>query len=358
MEIAILIKIKSSASGNLIINDIKNYFEKCTFKSFRISSEDYDSSINRLEDCFDYHFGENLSSENLYFISVIGCLSKDVGLLDEFDLYKIFKESLFKFKFCLSVTIETEKIRLFKELVSFSKKAEGDMQVLKMPGQPQWDSIEQLILFVNKACEWVILRNYESLLDNEHQFKEDDIDALGHKLEILRSAMNAKPRQGGRCSYETNIANQRVLLDLRCVGDKYYDPLWANEMLNTRQYYGILPVLREDHYFFSLLYHALLQKPYIKKGYFIRLPKMGQRIGVDITNIQGGFDNRKALSILNSFLRNKNFKYTHTGDCFLNYENINQIEYQEIYDRKPQPLIYLKWFVIELTRKFKKLIRI
>ena len=43
--------------------------------------------------------------------------------------------------------------------------------------------------------------------------------------------MNAKKRSGERCSYFVTVNNFQIPLDIRFIGDKYYDPVWSKDML-------------------------------------------------------------------------------------------------------------------------------
>ena len=144
-------------------------------------------------------------------------------------------------------------------------------------GTYNWDSLSQLFNFI-KSTNWLVLRNFEELT-NSYEFKKgDDIDILCQDLEYFTAVMNAKRRFGGRCSYYVSIKNQNIPLDIRFVGDKYIDPLWASDMLRTRIFHQFIPTPSKYNYFFSLLYHSKLQKRAVKKIYIKRLDDLATEI--------------------------------------------------------------------------------
>ena len=50
------------------------------------------------------------------------------------------------------------------------------------------------------------------------------------------------------------------MLDIRCVGDGYYDKPWEEVMIKNRVKTEGIYVLCKEDYNYSILYHALLQK--------------------------------------------------------------------------------------------------
>ena len=198
-------------------------------------------------------------------------------------------------------------------------------------GTYNWDSLSQLFQILNKSTNWLILRNFEELKDT-HEFQGDDIDILCEDLEYFTAIMNAKRRYGGRCSYYVLVNNQNIPLDIRFVGDKYIDPLWAYNMLRTKELYMHIPVPSKYNYFFSLLYHSKLQKKSVKQIYIKRLDDLASQI--NFKNLPKDFvlNNSLSADILNSFLNSNTYRYTFTDDAVRNNSFLKLIKYKEIND--------------------------
>src|SRR5699024_4672247 len=142
-------------------------------------------------------------------------------------------------------------------------------------------------------------------------FRSKDIDLMCDNIKKFVSASNANKRRGGLSAYETIVEGQKVLLDIRYVGDNYYNSVWESDMLARKQYKsGYVPILRTDDYFFSLLYHAKLQKRTVKDVYISRLIKLGNQIGLRNISKSTILNDKIAISILNGFLNERGYYFT------------------------------------------------
>ena len=225
-----------------------------------------------------------------------------------------------------------------------------------LEGSNEWSSLSEMIKFLNTTCEWIVLRNFEDLSDNYEFGQGDDIDILCSDVNIFTSLMNAKKREGGRCSYYVWVANKKVILDIRFIGDKYYDPLWCKDMLEHRQYKGLIPVMSDKDYFFSLLYHAKLQKKFIKEIYVSRLNSLRSKINLLDIKEDFVYDDSVCSDLLNSFLRVNNYSYTFTDDAVRNEFFLKKIKHVEIIDFMVNwRILLLNTFKIILKKTFNKL---
>ena len=117
-------------------------------------------------------------------------------------------------------------------------------------------------------------------------------------------------------------------LDLRYIGDKYYDPAWTIDILRTR----VLEKLNiyrpsDDHYFYMLIYHALLQKSHFSDHYQSRIKSLSSDLNI-LWKIEslGVSDFRELLlKTLDSFLQQNNYVYTYTADSYVNTTNVNKL---------------------------------
>lgn len=197
-----------------------------------------------------------------------------------------------------------------------------------LPGTFGWDSFDQLFTFLSKAVVWCLLRNYEYHLEGTFWERDKDLDILSPKLDLLISACNAVPRYGGISSYRTTVEGRCLNLDLRYIGDKYYDPAWTIDILRTR----VLEksnIYRpsDDHYLYMLIYHALLQKSHFSEHYQSRIESLLSDLNIPWkTESLGVSDFREfLLKTLDSFLQQNNYVYTYTVDSYVNTTNVSKL---------------------------------
>ena len=155
-----------------------------------------------------------------------------------------------------------------------------------MKTQKNWGSLSEVLKAMETAGPYIVLRNYEEL-DDENYFMSghDDIDFLvtdDKKIrEILDTVQDVKWRSQDHCFVQ--IKNVPVKIGLRYVGDNYYDVKWEQDMLEKRVNHGTFDIMDEENYFYSLTYHALLQKKKLSEDYDRRLSKMAKNLGIDIS---------------------------------------------------------------------------
>jgi hypothetical protein len=195
-----------------------------------------------------------------------------------------------------------------------------------------WKSLSSMFDFLNLTTRWLIIRNHEDLSDSKVFKDDDDIDLLCENLDIFKSLVNAKKRSGGRCSHTVNNKGKNILLDIRYVGDKYFDPIWQKDMLNRRIFKNGKPVLNDFDYFFSLIYHIKLQKNVIKPIYNKKLNQLKKNL--KIFNIKDDFiyDNLISTTVLNNFLETYNYNYCFTNDAYRNLIFLKNIKHIEVLD--------------------------
>lgn len=170
-----------------------------------------------------------------------------------------------------------------------------------------WDSL--MAFFQAIADEdYVVLRNYESfdsaLLMQEHP----DIDLLCGD----RGAVSAKLQSSSRVKNPDDpihrkvlIAHTEVSLDLRCVGDGYYDAKWEEALIKRRVlWHDLCFVPNAEDYFYSLLYHALIQKRSLSEDYQNRLQTMG-------ASLLPAERNPVSLRVLENYMRENRYFYTY-----------------------------------------------
>ena len=91
-------------------------------------------------------------------------------------------------------------------------------------------------MFLNATVNYLVLRNFENISDLHVQnnvWGDSDIDILTNQVEQIRFITNAKKilEEKNQEFHLVMIANNNVLLH---VGEQYYDPKWANDILNRK----------------------------------------------------------------------------------------------------------------------------
>lgn len=136
---------------------------------------------------------------------------------------------------------------------------------------------------------YVVLRNYDNLLDdNIYMDGHGDVDLLCEDSEVLARVLKAYPDKNhfkngepDKVHYYLYLQNNYMSLDLRHIGDGYYDRKWEKEVLERRVLQEGFYVPHPKDYFYTLIYHAIFQKETLTEEYRARLLKMGAALGID-----------------------------------------------------------------------------
>ncbi len=136
----------------------------------------------------------------------------------------------------------------------------------KVIGVNGWESLDQLFYVMNSSLDYVVMRNFEYLPENQFSKEHGDIDFLVKNLDQAVFITNAQKLYKKR--YKINVAGKDVMIDFEYVGDGSYDQKWQKNILEKKillknSFY--VPDL-EDH-FYSLIYHILFHKTYIEIDY-------------------------------------------------------------------------------------------
>lgn len=140
-------------------------------------------------------------------------------------------------------------------------------------------SLENMIKKLNKT-EYLILRNYE-ILTTDMDCGED-IDILCSDKKSLVSLIHAFPITPGNnvFNYYIIVKDKKIFIDIREIGDGYYDKKWEQDMLKNRVKFRGFYILDKENYKYSLLYHAVIHKYSISNKYSKKLREMfGDKIG-------------------------------------------------------------------------------
>lgn len=177
-----------------------------------------------------------------------------------------------------------------------------------------WNSLADFFGALHKNnVNYLVLRNYEDFNDDDFLMQgHADIDLLcddrNYLLKIAGVDYNpsSAPEFAAHC--RTNIAGKFIPLDIREAGDGYYCDKWENDMLANRKLYNNFCYVMDDvNYFYSLIYHATLQKHSLSTEYSQRLRSMGENLGLDVND-----DN--LIEILESYMNAHDYIYVYPQD--------------------------------------------
>ena len=129
-------------------------------------------------------------------------------------------------------------------------------------------------------------------------------------------------------------------------------------MLNNKKLYNGIPVLSDNDYFFSLLYHIKLQKYFVKNEYVPRLLKLAEKIDFNGLDPNFIYDDKICAEILNNFLEEKNYNYTYTDDARRNEKFLKKIIRKEIIDLSSNWRLLLKNLIHTISNKLLNKLRI
>ena len=151
------------------------------------------------------------------------------------------------------------------------------------------------------GVEWVVARNWESLMQAEGNPEEahPDVDLFvkDHAAAVnairgvpVRPPWSTVPYKPYRVAYSVLIEQKKWNFDVRYVGDNYIDGNWMERCIERRQALALaskdtrttpgasMYVMNSSDYFFTLLYHATVQKPTFSLDYAARLKTMAQTL--------------------------------------------------------------------------------
>lgn len=187
----------------------------------------------------------------------------------------------------LKETRHNLSILLDMSLEDFLKKVTPDGAVEHLltapPREKGWRSLEHLFYILNECVPYVVMRNFEQLLDPQSVSEHDDIDLMVSDRDLfvaITGAMktSSKPTHVGHL---LQVGDRVVKLDLREPADGYYDPALANDMIaHGRVIEGHLRVPSPEDHFYSLLYHALIHKTAVAPDYYAFFAEHAAALGL------------------------------------------------------------------------------
>ena len=226
-------------------------------------------------------------------------------------------------------------------------------------GTKQWDSLEQFFTILNQSLEYVVLRNYEGLPKEFKVGFQGDIDILAedkNEIELITNGKKISPQDLGR-RFRIVVNGEKIHLDLRYTGDGYLDENWQKDILKYKVNENGIFVPSKENYFYSYLYHCLIQKKSISENHFEKLSKLGKTIDKKLDDDK--INNKESLRMnLENFLKSKHYSYSKPIDNsvyfdmdFVKQSKIIEISENDVIQDKQTPasirLIQNSFFILK-----------
>ncbi len=227
-----------------------------------------------------------------------------------------FKEFCFQIPLLLGVDYFNQIVNGVKpEISSLHKDLEG---------AGGWQTAREMFDVLNCATKYLLLRNFKSIPAGKSL---GDLDFLTDKFQRLASALGLRQKIAKPYKGFVTIAHTEVPVDIRFTGDNYYCSAWANNVLLKRIRHNDMYVPATDHYFFTLLYHAAVQKPAINKAYKIELNTLANELNLHWFSAEILENEKKIASVLNGYMMANGYFYERPLDeaVFENKNVISQI---------------------------------
>lgn len=166
---------------------------------------------------------------------------------------------------------------------------------------------------------YLILRNYENIKSPSIYVEgHGDIDILADDSRKFATSIGAQSynkngHNGDGYHFYIKVNGKIASLDIRSVGDGYYCKNWEMDMLSNRIENDGFFVMNKEDYFYSLIYHSILQKRSFSMEYQERLLLMGYSLGMNLIN----FEKNDFVRLLEIFMNNKGYTFTYPKDIFV-----------------------------------------
>jgi hypothetical protein len=154
---------------------------------------------------------------------------------------------------------------------------------------PPLKSLVDAFCVLNRRVRYAVLRNWQGLPDlmpAGHGDVDLLVDEPGPLLASFPTIWKKHP-DPQRVHFHLRLAGRRglslrrrfVAIDVRRIGDGYYEENWQRGMLARRVLspQGFFHLAPADH-FYAVLYHALLHKPQMREDYRDTLRRLGRSI--------------------------------------------------------------------------------
>ena len=192
-------------------------------------------------------------------------------------------------------------------------------------------TLKDLFDTLNDRLDYVILRNWDDLFKkNVYELGHSDIDILCDNRLSFIELTGAKRihKEKNRDNYIVPTECGDIRFDIRWIGDGYYPALWERQMLSRRVINeDMVYVLQPADHFYSLTYHALLQKKELSEDYFLKLTRLHDELCDESCSVE-----KQTLFLeLREYLTKNKYKAEIPSDpgVYINYELFSAVPHSK-----------------------------
>ena len=184
----------------------------------------------------------------------------------------------------------------------------------------EWPDLHSFFRALNEKCEYIVVRNFEDLFGDFTKGGHQDIDFLCSDRELFIEAGGCIPRlkKNDPIHRKVTVGGREIPVDLRTIGDGYYDTRWEQDMIKNRRVVSeVIYAPSAEDYYYSLLYHVLIQKKKTADDYRLRLGKMAEELG-----LEAAMDKKELIR----FMKEKGYLFTYPENPkgIFNHEDLPQ----------------------------------
>jgi hypothetical protein len=195
-------------------------------------------------------------------------------------------------------------------------------------------TLEEIFYTLNETSglEYVILRNFEDLTDN-FKNRSNDLDILvndyflfkrvaglisyKHKLPKEHPSAGPAYEYGGyKVAGKASIEGREVSVDVRFIGDNYYDKQWEQDILKSRVQRKCFFIPEEIDLIFSLLYHTLVHKRQVSDDYRKTITHLAKNAAL-LNNETKPLSDSELWAMLDAYMLKKQYKYVRPSELNL-----------------------------------------
>lgn len=216
--------------------------------------------------------------------------------------------------------------------------------------QKIWKTIDEIFTALNNAgCNYIVMRNFECFKSGDVFVDgHDDIDLLCDDIRKVQKILDVRRRFIFPTvnSYYIKYNELIVHVDIRYVGDGYYDKKWQKDMLNKKCLFSqniYVPDFKD--YFYSLIYHAIYQKKSLSDEYLNKLCTMASSLGLSCMT------EFALLKELKKYMQKNGYHASMTKDPAI-ILNFYDLEDDEIYKKR---FWIFKRKILDFLKRFKRI---
>ena len=283
---------KARSEEERILADMKKHFEiidsyvirwpksRFSYNLTRFYGQNLPAKSDKIKVCGDGDFRIVIVKDNhpLYRVrkTTKGTQCVNVNIFDAKELYRSWTGGRHRVHATNSIDEVNHDLTLLTGYNStdyYLKSISHDFDFIcekQLIGNDGFNSIDELLYIMNNCFRYVILRNYENLPDNILLGEHSDLDILCDNFEQARIVLGGVKDQPEdyRVRVKVLINNSPLFVDLRSVGDNYYDYKWEQNILENRVLEkSLFYVPSNTNHLYSLMYHAVVHKSYLSQDY-------------------------------------------------------------------------------------------